>query len=341
MLHSAVAMYTGEDKSCVNKREEFQGLYVLKAICALWVVGIHLPLVGKADLMPLFVSAVPCFYIISGFFLYKGGDSIKERACAWKWCKKIFTVACLINVFYFAVAILRGEWPDICEKFCISFVTGDTVNGALWYLTAMWEALCVFIFCRRFFSDKVIYVFSFFILFNLLLGKYYFIFDAGEYDLPQCIRLNWLTVALPCMSVGYLLRKHELYFKNVKVELWVVIFMLLSYIEYFVLKSFCIETPSYYLFTLPMAVCLVLVCKNLANEKLSLLANIGKNHSSNIYYFHMFLGAFIGFLSFHLEINVKLVTALIVYVGCIFFSMGVNYLCQSVRNLWRNIYKGE
>lgn len=48
MLHSAVAMYTGEDKSCVNKREEFQGLYVLKAICALWVVGIHLPLVGKA-----------------------------------------------------------------------------------------------------------------------------------------------------------------------------------------------------------------------------------------------------------------------------------------------------
>ncbi len=331
----------GEGKSCVRKQEEFQGLYVLKAICALWVVGIHLPVIGKVDLMPLFVSAVPCFYIISGFFLYQGGNSIKERACAWKWCKKIFTVACLINAFYFVVSIVRGEWPGVCEKFCISFVTGDSVNGALWYLTAMWEALCVFIFCRRFFSDKLIYVFPIFVLFNLLLGKYYFIFDSGEYNLPQYVRLNWLAVALPCMSVGYLLRKHAQHFNGVKVGFCAVIFMLLTYVEYFVLKSFCIETPSYYLFTLPMAVCLVLVAKNLSNENLTLLANIGKNHSSNIYFFHMFLGFCIGVLSFHLQINVKPVTALIVYVGCIFFSIGVNYMCQYVRNLWRNIYEGE
>lgn len=340
MLHSGRVPYIAENKKYEEKREEFQGLYVLKAICALWVVCIHLPLMGKADLMPLFVTAVPCFYIMSGYFLYQGGDSKRERVCAWRWCKKIFTIACLINAFYFVLSILRGGWPGICEKFFISFVTGDSVNGTLWYLTAMWEALCVFIFCRRFFSDKLIYLFPFFILFNLLFGKYYFIFGSGEYDLTQYVRLNWLAVALPCMSVGYLLRKHESCFKCTKVFCGVVVFLLLSYLEYFILEYFCIETPSYYLFTLPMAVCLVLACKKMSNDEILFLANIGKNHSSNIYYFHIFLGACIAFLSFHLQINVGAVTALIVYVGCIFFSMLVNYMCRYVRNLLRNIYEG-
>lgn len=78
-------------------RKEIPSLYVLKALCALFVVMIHTDFVGKAYLSPVIRIAVPCFYILSGYFLY-AGNAQKECSRAWRWVKKAFLLAVCLDV---------------------------------------------------------------------------------------------------------------------------------------------------------------------------------------------------------------------------------------------------
>lgn len=51
--------------------KQYAGLYVLKALCALFVVMIHFPIFAKVGWDPLIKTSVPVFYMISGFFLLR------------------------------------------------------------------------------------------------------------------------------------------------------------------------------------------------------------------------------------------------------------------------------
>lgn len=55
----------------MTKKELIHSLYLLKAICAFMVVGIHTPLGGSLHdaLRPIFDVAVPLFFMITGYFL--------------------------------------------------------------------------------------------------------------------------------------------------------------------------------------------------------------------------------------------------------------------------------
>ena len=51
-------------------KTKIQSLFLLKAICALFVVIIHFPLAGKIYLDPLIKASVPIFYMITGYFMF-------------------------------------------------------------------------------------------------------------------------------------------------------------------------------------------------------------------------------------------------------------------------------
>ena len=59
--------------------KKIYSLYLLKCICAFFVVGIHFPFYGKGLLLPLIVVAVPVFFIISGYFVCPSMDN-KEKS---------------------------------------------------------------------------------------------------------------------------------------------------------------------------------------------------------------------------------------------------------------------
>jgi len=75
-----------------TQKKDIPGLFALKALCALFVVIIHVPFIGKDTLAPIIRIAVPCFFMISGFFLYSG-NAQAETTKAWKWAKKAFMLA--------------------------------------------------------------------------------------------------------------------------------------------------------------------------------------------------------------------------------------------------------
>nr|WP_302830143.1 acyltransferase family protein [uncultured Bacteroides sp.] len=56
-------------------KKEIQSIYVLKAICALLVVGIHVPSMLTNPLSPITRMAVPCFFMISGYFIVSNKEN--------------------------------------------------------------------------------------------------------------------------------------------------------------------------------------------------------------------------------------------------------------------------
>lgn len=323
----------------LKQSEQEQGLYMLKALLALFVVIIHVPMFGKSELKPLLSAAVPCFYIISGFFLYRG-DRIKEIHCAWRWCKKIFTISVLVNLFYFIYWGVQGTWRY--KAFCHAFLSGDLLNAALWYLTAMWQGLLAFILIRRFVSSKVIYLLPLLIIFSLLEGRFHFLFEDGGAYVPQWHRLNFFAVALPCLSVGYLLRKHVHRLKNLYVAIaFFVFFVVCGYAEDWIISIYVKKIISYGIFTIPVAICLFLIFLNLKKVRLSFISDIGKYHSANIYYFHVFVRYIVLEIEEYAHINAVSVRALIVYGLSIVVSIAVNWLCVYVKKFWEYVYNAK
>lgn len=277
-------------------------------------------MLGKAEIKPFYMTAVPCFFIISGFFLYRN-DRARELHCAWRWCKKIFITAALVNLFYFVFLGCRGPW--LYKTFRMSFLTGDTLMQHLWYLTAMWQGLLLFFIIRRFLSARVIYLLPFLLILHFLSARYRFLLTDEGGVLPQWVRLNFLTVATPCVSIGYLLRKHIACFKGIFPAITLfIIFTACNYAENILLTRFHVNSGvGYNLFTAPMAIGIFLIFKYLPISKDSFISDIGKYHSANIYYFHIFVWIYTRELAGFCDVNIKPIAAVIVYIATILFSI--------------------
>jgi len=305
------------------EKKDVPGLYVLKALCALFVVMIHVPCMGKEALSPIIRIAVPCFYLISGFFLY-AGNAQKETTKAWKWIKKTLLITIFINLFYFLTCRQFTFHGDYFKVFLKAFITGDSIACHLWYLTALWQGLIMFVIMRRWLPNFLIYFAPAFILLNLLLGRYIILFYHGDYTLPQFVRLNCLSVALPCICSGYILKKHIHLLTKFK-HWWILLFIFTAciYMEEFVLRVFFANNNvSYSLFTLPIATCIFLAFYQGMNSAPGWISQIGKKHSANIYYFHVFISGYVAAVFrkiFHTDISS--IQAFIVFLACIVFSL--------------------
>lgn len=87
-------------KSNTGRREAISSLYVLKAICAFIVVACHSPM--KAFPMPFHDIAVPCFFMITGYFLYSE-DVAKTVKKAFQNAKKVLGILLFFTCVYFVV----------------------------------------------------------------------------------------------------------------------------------------------------------------------------------------------------------------------------------------------
>ncbi|MBQ2379525.1 MAG: acyltransferase [Akkermansia sp.] len=323
-------MKDNEVSCCVGKlndRKESPGLYMLKALCALFVVIYHVPLYMGRELTPVTGTAVPCFYMISGYFLFSG-DAEKELKRAYSWLKKILIITILINVFYLFV-----NYEQVVSNLSRSpglviplFFQGGVVAPHLWYLCAFWEALIVFIILRKYFSQKLLYVAPVLIFVSLCASKYSFLF--GEYKCAGWLCQSFLAPAIPCLSTGYLVRKYVNCFAR-KGIWWIltIMFLLLIYTERYLLAVYenVHDDGSYYLFTLPLAMCFFVVALKM-KRAMPLIVSIGKYHSSNVYFFHLFVAGCIAslFVSY-MGRSYYFITALVVYIISILFSIAIRW----------------
>ena len=72
--------------STQGKSKRIESLYVLKAICAFFVITIHLPTFQKI-LVPIAGVGTPCFLCITGYLLYSASKERELEKCI-SWAAK-------------------------------------------------------------------------------------------------------------------------------------------------------------------------------------------------------------------------------------------------------------
>ncbi len=273
-----------------EKKEKISSLYLLKAIAAFVVVSCHSPFgIIKNDVQPIQCIAVVIFFMISGYFLY-ATDRTKIIKRLKSSIFKVVKITVVVQAFYLLWlypnnGFMLKSWSD----FNLMFFQGGLTSGHLWYLTAFWQALVIFLlfFCLSK-TDKFMRYIPLLILLLPLFSFYNFLLPS---ELPQINIYNVFFYGLPSIAIGYLIRKNEAKLLNFKSwGLLASVFLLLGFLEKFLLSHYLgVSCTNGILFSSPfLAIFLFLFFLQKKDWGTgSFVEEIGAKHSANIYYFHI------------------------------------------------------
>lgn len=272
--------------------QEIHSLYVLRALCALLVVIIHTPheWIGEA-LRPFLLIAVPVFFLLSGYFLYHADESRMAQRAASS-AKKLFLISVGLNLLYWFIRFLLDNEPYFAGAIDIfwTIALGRSIQSVMWFLTDLATSmLLIFLLCK-FRLVRYLWLSLFIIPLQLLLTTYSSIGLLNEPSERLLLFYHILPNALPYFWLAFFIRKHIHRLREAKwLEPIVVFLAILAYGEWYYsttneLGKITLEN----ILTAPLAVGLVvLALKYPSFGKGSLVADIGKYHSANIYYYHM------------------------------------------------------
>lgn len=271
---------------------QYSSIYCLKALGAFFVISIHC--YCPWFITPLFRTAVPIFFIISGFFLYRENlDDVLNKS--FRTLKKLVWITLSANIFYYICFFVPYNIvPFESLKSIIGFlVVGHTFGYHLWYLNAYIQVLLVLIVAIKLKILPFLWRgIPLFIIGGLITGKYEFLFP----DLPNklVISRNFITIGIPCFGIGWLIKKYSLNLAVIGPCHFVLpmILFALSEFECIFLKYYTNKDliGDYTIITIPLAASIfILFLKYPALGKDSLLELIGKKYSMNIYIFHIFI----------------------------------------------------
>ncbi len=256
-------------------------LYSLKCLCAFCVIVIHTSLLGSHYLIPLMVVAVPCFFMCSGYFLYAPGGGEWQRIK--KWVRKVLLVLAATGFFYLCFLETR-TWGNVW----LFFFNGGFNAIHLWYLSAMWQGLIVMGILIR--LNRAL---LFLTPIACLIVEWLCWLEADS-------SMVWLGVirgvfnAVSFMSLGYALA--WLKYKTLT-PMWIDV---LIFVFAYIFMRQVVNEPELYMWRaflkIPLGVSLFAIALKWEKPRCRLAEWIGKCHSANIYYVHIFVAMQLGYL---------------------------------------------
>lgn len=275
-------------------KQEIYSLSCLKGICAMLVVLIHTHMAGKVALIPFYRSAVPLFFMISGYFLMGGGNwrqekirqAIKRMLLIWVAADVVYI---LLTQFIFTEYNVLHNSTGIVRTLCMEAVFGGQFCYPLWYVTAYVWALVILSFWRCRLNKFSLGIVVLLLLANVLLGAYRFLLPFEITD-NHCISNNFLTTALPFILLGGFLRLYSqkpVYKRILSVKILGCL-LVLCYAELaFLYFVNCREGDVFLTTPILSALILGLFAQHPNWGKDSLVRVIGKKYSLNIYLLHV------------------------------------------------------
>lgn len=261
-------------------------LYVLKALCAFFVVACHTP---NAAMSVFFRDlGVPCFFMITGYFLYSH-DVSKVISRSSKAARKSLLMLCVLTPIYYLIdpVDLAQTTPALVVRWLFVGIP-NKYGGPLWYLVALFWGVTLFRLYLILFKGKGVQWLISLTVVGLFLGRYRFLFQEEE---SSYFVLNFLNYALPCLSIGYLLRRYEelLLSRCRFIDIAVLLSVILS-LEVYALQVYSngLSSMGPMILTYPTAfawLCVALQYKNFG--AMSFVESIGRDYSASIYYCHM------------------------------------------------------
>lgn len=278
------------------------GVNALKFVCAFLVVLIH----TQSSPIVIFICriAVPVFFIVSGYFL-PGSDGTLNF-------KRLKTAGFRILRLYGLSSVIYLIWqvcfninhPDrIIELFFDKntwfnvFFVGDAIGVHLWYLLAYLQTVVIICLLYKFRIERFLYYMILpGILTNLFFGSYSS-FMSIILEPDYMMSRNVFTIALPCISIGILLRRNEHHICKDPILLIVSCFVMLFFFAediFWLIQGFTCR-GDIYLFTVPLSVCFFCMAVRCSKriKDVSVL-NTGGGYTTQIYITHIIPSHIVG-----------------------------------------------
>ncbi len=291
------------------------------------MVTFHIPLFCGPALQPLLRTAVPVFFIITGYFLYSADRSVAIARCK-KSLRKLLTLFLWSNTLYFIYYLLLGQFPIGSWRGVVRFlVFGDAICFVLWYLMACIQTLVVFWAALKFNMTRWLYpIIPVGLLFALLFGRYCIL----DHPLPIPLVRNAFTTGIPCFLIGWLTHRYADCLKMRWIEIALLVSTGLYYAEYGLNPLL----RGLYAMTVPTAWLLFLCALKHKNVGAGTpLERIGRDHSANIYVLHILVWR----LLFHFCPNMlsalmsPQIAAITVFVATLATSVCLKYLHRCLK----------
>ena len=263
---------------------------VLKCICALLVVLLHIPSEWTNYYMPLTRIAVPCFFMISGYCI-KGNDikgkitrSVSRLLWLILWSSALYIFASFI-LKHFSIQLII---PSVKDLFNFLVFNENPWAPHLWYLNAyLYVLLIVVVIEKRGLWNIAYILIPLLLIVDLAFGKYSLLLWNKEFDWLY-VR-NFLFVGLPYFLIGAFVRSKRNIFLNKHILMGgVIIFSTTSFLERYLLTQIGTNAVrEHYLSTTFLAVSVFLLALSIKIKKPNVLSNIGERDSLYIYIFHI------------------------------------------------------
>lgn len=286
------------------QRKRDNGLDILKAVASFFVVCIHAPVPSVWGRLLNVVSrfAVPCFFMISGYFypeIWQAGRWKKQ-------VKKIVFITFVATVLYFFISLSVNlyDGASLEQYFIWAFDPARIPNllfmneapwgGHLWYLFALLYVLLIAEIIGRFGLEKLMFIATpVLLLACTVLGNYSMAFLGRSANLY--LTRNFLFTGLPYFYAGHFIAAHkDKWTQKSKLITWgafagAAIFAFTSCLEFYILESRGLSTIYDHYFSTPfLAVCVFLFFLKLPEFlDIRFLVHIGKEYSLLVYILHL------------------------------------------------------
>lgn len=273
-----------------NKRHI--GIDILKLVCAILVVLIHIPADYSSAVLPLTRCAVPCFFIISGYMLYDNGlSNIRIR----KSIKKIINIWIVSTIIYLSFSILissqSGKWSLLDSSTIVDFIVFNEHPFAfhLWYIDAYIYVLFFNLVFNTIGKGRLlpILVVVMLLVVDLVMGKYSVLFFNQTFEVKYT--RNFLFVGIPYFTVGMLLKKYIKveHLSNKWCTILVIVSLAMAYFEKYCVGHFIdVGLRDHYLSSSFLAISLFLYFLSLQVKNENIWSTLGRDYSLDIYILH-------------------------------------------------------
>ncbi len=311
--------------------KQILSLYSLKGIACIMVVMGHIPSIFRSPLSPL-LNGVPLFLMISGYFLY----TPDKEELARKVLIQLKKIVCIIICVHAVYAIYSAVRAYLSPTYLFPIQSrADFLNwlffgvkigsGVLWYLHAYaWSLVFLWLF-SRYGKTTIIHYLPLLLIANLLLGRYLFLFP---FEIPNSnFRNNCFTSGLPYLSIGYLIHMYKNRLECIALQKWralICVCLVGVYAEISLLTLFeCNNHFGNFILGIPFSVSLfALMALHPTWELHPLLVRLGRDHSANIYYWHMLVASLCSWMGLY----IKPIQVLIVFALSLVLSVAIRAL---------------
>ena len=280
------------------------GLDFLKYICCLFVIFIHMefPSTVEVIILPLTRVAVPCFFMITGYFYEQTCKKDEGK----KQIKKVIGFTLCANMLHLGwsfckVALASESFAEYAKTL---FSKENLVNlllfhqppyrVSLWYINGLLVLLLLVLLLQKWESclKKFYVLIPLLMAGNLVFGTYSFVFCNME--VPLQYTRNAVFCGLPCFLLGDCFKHKKVHFKNVWLVFGTLVFAVCSVGESWILHHHNVMNSDFLLST-PFFAAFVFLWflqneSRLAKSNIVIfIAGLGAKYSFIIYIIHSIL----------------------------------------------------